>query len=65
MIAESPGLPDDPVLGKGQPLRFLPTRFDVSGRGLDPRGAACSRFACPHCRGELAADAPTLPESTA
>jgi hypothetical protein len=52
-IAESPGIPQDPVLGGGESLRFLPTRFDVSGRAVDPNGAACARVACPHCRAEL------------
>lgn len=58
-IAESPGLPEDPVLGGGEPLRFLPTRFDVAGRAIDPLGAACSRHACPHCRRELPRDPAT------
>lgn len=66
MIAEGAGLPDDPVLGAGHPLRFLPTRFDLAGRGIDPQGAACSRFACPHCRGELAAtDLPKAKQGSA
>jgi hypothetical protein len=56
-IAESAGLPEDPVLGGGEPLRFLPTRFDVAGRAIDPLGTACARHACPHCRVELPREA--------
>ena len=65
VIAESTGLPDDPVLGAGHALRFLPTRFDVAGRAIDPRGSACARFACPHCRSEWDRDASWQPEPTA
>lgn len=53
-IAEGDRLPSDPVLGDREALRFRPSRFDVSGRPIDPTGAACASVACPSCRRELA-----------
>jgi hypothetical protein len=39
----------DPVLGKEQHLRFLPSRFTVEGQAIDARGLACHGLACPRC----------------
>lgn len=60
-IAEGTRLPEDPVLGGGEPLRFRPARFDVAGRPIDPSGAVCGRLACPRCRGEIAIPAKASP----
>jgi hypothetical protein len=54
-IAEGSRLPPDPILGAGESLRFQPSRFDVSGRPIDPSGVACRRLACRACRLEIAA----------
>lgn len=47
-VAEHEDLMIDPVV-KEEPLRFLPTRFNLEGQALDARGLACHRLACPHC----------------
>ena len=39
----------DVRLGPDQPLRFLPSRFDLRGHAVDARGQVCHRIACPHC----------------
>jgi hypothetical protein len=52
-IAEDPRLLGDPVAGAQEPLRFLPSRFDLAGAALDPEGARCVRTACPRCRIEF------------
>lgn len=36
-------------VGPDEPLRFLPSRFSVDGKALDPRGTPCHRLACPNC----------------
>lgn len=48
-IAEDAGLMGDPKLGDAYPLRFLPSRFDVAGNALDPKGQVCRDLACPEC----------------
>lgn len=55
-IAEHPELYGDPILGETEKLRFLPMRFTVEGNALDPRGAPCTRLACPHCHLPLPED---------
>lgn len=52
-VATSAVLPDDPVLGSGQALRFLPSRFNPTGSALDPAGGISTILACPSCRGPL------------
>jgi hypothetical protein len=52
-IAEDPRLLGDPVAGPTEPIRFLPSRFDLTGAAIDPDGARCTRLACPRCRQEL------------
>ncbi len=39
----------DTKLGKDQPQRFLPTRFDARGNALDACGVPCEELACPNC----------------
>ncbi len=38
----------DPLL-KEEPLRFLPTHFNLEGQALDARGMVCHSLACPNC----------------
>lgn len=52
-IAEDPRLLGDPVAGPTEPIRFLPSRFDLTGAAIDPDGARCTRLACPRCRQEF------------
>lgn len=47
-IAEHEDLAGDAVL-KEEPLRFLPTRFNLDGMALDARGMICHSMACPQC----------------
>jgi len=49
-ISESPAGVSDPVLGRGMPLRFKPTRFDAGARALDPDGRPACTPACHACR---------------
>ena len=48
-ISEHADLLGDHRLGRGQQLRFLPSRFTVDGRAVDPKGMPCHQLACPHC----------------
>jgi hypothetical protein len=48
-VAEHQDLLGDPLLGEEEPMRFLPTRFTVSGDAIDARGLPCYRVACPEC----------------
>jgi len=48
-VAKHTDLVGDPVLGTNEFLRFGPTRFNVKGEALDPRGVATSEMACPRC----------------
>jgi hypothetical protein len=48
-VAAHADLLGDPRLGEEQPVRFLPTRFDLEGRALDARGVPCTGLACPNC----------------
>ena len=52
-ISEHESLRGDPVLGDGERLRFLPSRFDAKGLALDPMGSTCTRLACVRCHLEL------------
>jgi hypothetical protein len=52
-VAEDPRLLGDPVAGPDEPIRFLPSRFDLTGAAIDPEGARCTRMACPRCRQEF------------
>ena len=52
-VSEDPRLLGDPVAGADEPLRFLPSRFDLTGAAIDPEGARCTRLACPRCRQEF------------
>lgn len=38
----------DPMI-PSEPLRFLPSRFNVNGLAIDVRGGVCEHLACPHC----------------
>ncbi len=48
-IAQHPDLLGDARLGAEQPLRFLPTRFNIEGAAIDARGFPCHGLACPKC----------------
>jgi hypothetical protein len=48
-IAKHPELMGDPLAGANEPLRFAPTRFNLQGEALDPRGFSTSDLACPRC----------------
>lgn len=39
----------DPRLGPNEPLRFLPTTFNIKGNAIDPKGIECLDLACPRC----------------
>src|SRR5271165_2571436 len=39
----------DPLLGREQQQRFLPTRFNIECNALDGKGFVCRSLACPHC----------------
>jgi len=47
-VAEHEELMGDPILPE-EPLRFLPTRFNLDGMALDARGMTCHTMACPQC----------------
>jgi hypothetical protein len=51
-IAATENMRGDERLGEDY-QRFLPTRFDANGNGLDPLGNACNRLACPNCHLEV------------
>jgi hypothetical protein len=52
-ISEDPRLLGDPIAGPTEPIRFLPSRFDLTGAAIDPDGVRCTRMACPRCRQEF------------
>lgn len=50
-ISEHPEIAEDPLLDNpDEKLRFLPSRFDVTGNAIDERGVCCQELACPKCR---------------
>lgn len=63
-IAEHASLRGDPIVGEDAGMRFLPSRFDVHGRVIDPHGAIAPRMACPRCHLELPAAMLELPSVT-
>lgn len=48
-IATHPSLSGDSKLGGHEPVRFLPSRFDVHGNAIDSKGSQCDAIACPKC----------------
>lgn len=48
-VAAHAELAGDLRLGPDQPMRFLPSRFDLQGNAIDARGFACTSLACPRC----------------
>lgn len=48
-VSEHRELRGDPLLGEEAQLRFLATRFDLSGNALDMKGQTCRDIACPKC----------------
>ncbi len=48
-VAAHADLVGDLRLVGDQPLRFLPSRFDIHGNALDARGLKCTTLACPRC----------------
>lgn len=47
----------DPLLGAEAHRRFTPSRFDVSGHAIDPKGSSCRDLACPACHLKMPRDA--------
>jgi hypothetical protein len=54
-VARSGSLQGDPVLGRTEYRRFLPTRFTGHGNPIDPDGVECREWACPRCHLVLSA----------
>ncbi len=48
-VSKHPSLAPDPILGTGEQIRFLPTRFSIKGMAIDSEGLDCERLACPRC----------------
>jgi hypothetical protein len=48
-VSSHEDLRGDARLGPDEPLRFVPTRFNVEGNALDARGFVCQVLACPNC----------------
>lgn len=48
-VSEHNELLDDPLLGRDEQQRFLPTRFNVDGDALDAKQFPCHALACPRC----------------
>lgn len=48
-VATHIDLKGDLLAGGTAMARFRPTRFNVSGEALDPKGSPCREMACPHC----------------
>lgn len=48
-IATHPSLIGDANLGEYEPIRFLPTRFDIAGNAIDAKGSICNDLACSRC----------------
>jgi hypothetical protein len=48
-VATHPDLKGDLLAGPSANARFRPTRFNVAGEALDPKGSPCREMACPHC----------------
>jgi len=53
LLALHPSEFGDEVLGEIEHKRFRPEKFDFNGVPLTREGRACTRLACPNCRGEL------------
>ncbi|MBY0312786.1 MAG: hypothetical protein K2W85_12015 [Phycisphaerales bacterium] len=51
-VARTSALGPDPVVA-GEPLRFLPSRFNRAGNPIDPAGAECTELACSRCRATI------------
>ena len=47
-VAEHEDLAGDRILTE-EPLRFLPTRFNLDSLAIDPKGMVCHTMACPQC----------------
>ncbi|HVX86668.1 MAG TPA: hypothetical protein VH253_17935 [Phycisphaerae bacterium] len=47
-VAQHEDLMGDSIL-KEEPLRFLPTHFNIEGQAIDARGMTCHHLACPNC----------------
>jgi hypothetical protein len=62
-VSEHEALRGDPVLGDGEQLRFLPSRFNARGLALDPFGAVCTRMACVRCHLELPPSLVEVPQT--
>ena len=62
-VSEHEALRGDPVLGDGEQLRFLPSRFNARGLALDPFGSVCTRMACVRCHLELPPSLVEVPQT--
>src|SRR5687768_4272609 len=47
-VSEHEELVGDPIV-KDEPIRFLPTRFNLEGCAIDAREMVCRTLACPEC----------------
>jgi hypothetical protein len=48
-VSEHAELLGDPLLGREQQQRFLPSRFTPGGDAIDPKGLVATQLACPRC----------------
>ena len=48
-VSVSPSLRGDSRLGAQGQMRFLPSRFTLDGKAVDPEGSPCDELACPRC----------------
>ena len=48
-VSIDPSLVNDVRLGRDKQQRFIPSRFDVAGNAIDPKGQSCHSLACPNC----------------
>jgi len=62
-ISRHPDLLGDPVVGPGEPRRFLPTKFNSQGYAIDAKGMVCNEMACPKCHLPLPLSSTELPSS--
>ena len=52
-ISKHESLLGDPIAGKNEQMRFMPSRFSVDCMAIDPAGMNCHQLACPRCHLEI------------